>query len=125
MTAPHVASFSGVGAHRGPIQEGTDPAPCLLPARLSTSLQTVSIFLVARQKILWVWGLLVVALSMGVGFVYRDAMLRSALGIPGLIVLAIAGTAAVMAGRSSEKLLHRSESRFRQLFDISPFPAVV
>jgi PAS domain S-box-containing protein len=79
----------------------------------------------SRQKILYVCGLLVVVLSIGGGFVYRDAMLRSALGIPALIVVAIVGTAAVMAGRSSEKLLHESESQFRQLFDISPFPAVV
>ena len=62
---------------------------------------------------------------MGAGFVYRDAMLRPALGIPALIVVAIAGTAAVVASRSSEKRLHDNESRFRQLFDISPFPAVV
>ena len=88
-------------------------------------LKPLSVSLMSRQKILCVCGLLLVALSISAGFVYRDAMLRSALGIPALIVLAITGTAAVIAGRTSEKRLHDTDSRFRQLFDISPFPAVV
>src|SRR5262245_49615876 len=100
-------------------------ASCFITPDFRTMLKPLSVSLMSRQKILGVCGLLLVALSMGAGFVYRDTVLRSALGIPALIVVAIAGTAAVVASRSSARPLHDSESRFRQLFDISPFPAVV
>jgi PAS domain S-box-containing protein len=73
----------------------------------------------SRQKILGVCGLIAVVLSLGVSIVYRDAISLA------LIILTTAGTVAFVAGRSSGKLLRDSESRFRQLFDISPFPAVV
>ena len=49
-------------------------------------LKPLSVSLMSRQKILCVCGLLLVALPISAGFVYRDALLRSALGIPALIV---------------------------------------
>src|SRR5262245_27470901 len=91
-----------------------------------------------RHKTLFFCGLLVVAASVYAGVVYREAIVAASFGLPALFIVAITGTAAATAVffyqrlerftetfRSSEKLLQDSESRFRQLFDISPFPATV
>src|SRR5215510_1792072 len=91
-----------------------------------------------RHKTFFMGGLLVVAASVYAAVVYRQAIVETTLGIPLLVIVAIAGaamaTAVFFAQRlerfaesfqSSEKLLRDSEARFRQLFDISPFPATV
>src|SRR5262245_3626242 len=91
-----------------------------------------------RQKPLFFGGLLIVAASVYAAVVYREAIVNATFGLPALVIVAITGTATVIAGffyqrferstesfQSSEKLLRDSESRFRQLFDISPFPATV
>src|SRR6478672_7110857 len=91
-----------------------------------------------RHKALFFGGLLVVAVSLFVAVGYRDAIVETTLGFPLLTILAVTGAATATAVffyerlerstesfRSSEKLLQDSEARFRQLFDISPFPATV
>jgi PAS domain S-box-containing protein len=78
-----------------------------------------------RQKALLLCGLLVIAIVVYAAVVYGQAILETPFGIAALVILAVAGAAAAIVSRSSEKLLRDSESRFRQLFDISPFPATV
>ena len=91
-----------------------------------------------RQKPLFFGGLLALAASVYAAVVYREAIIEASFGLPVLVIVAITGTATATAVffyqrldrftesvQSSEKLLRDSESRFRQLFDISPFPATV
>src|SRR5262245_45334768 len=92
----------------------------------------------SREKSLTLSGVLLLLLSFGVGVIYHPALVDSAEGVLALLFLTVAGTALAVVGRfhtrlkqstesteSSEKLLRDSEARFRHLFDISPFPALV
>jgi PAS domain S-box-containing protein len=91
-----------------------------------------------RNRILFLGGLIVVAASLYAAVVYTEAIVGATFGLPALVIVAITGTATASAiffyqrlerftgsFKSSEKLLRDSESRFQQLFDISPFPATV
>jgi PAS domain S-box-containing protein len=92
----------------------------------------------SRERGLLLIGVLLVALSIGAAIAYRQSLSGSPEAVLALILITIVGTALATAGlfhtrlerssestRSSEKLLQDSEARFRHLFDISPFPAIV
>jgi PAS domain S-box-containing protein len=90
----------------------------------------------SRQKLWSLCALIVAIFSTAAAAVYRHLMAETSFAVPALMIVAIASTAAATAvffqGRmarltesSREKLLRDSEARFRELFDISPFPAAV
>ena len=92
----------------------------------------------SREKSLSIFGVLIVALSVGIGMVYRETFFNSPEAAFALLLATIVGTTLASAGRfhtrlkkssessrSSEQLLRESEARFKHLFDISPFPALV
>jgi PAS domain S-box-containing protein len=94
--------------------------------------------LMFRQKTLLVFGVLVAMVSAGTALIYRKAVHESPEVMVLLFLTTIMGTSIAMSGifyrrleessessRSSAKRLEDSESRFRHLFDISPFPAAV
>jgi len=91
-----------------------------------------------RQKALLICTLLIVAACVSAAFFYRQSISDESFGIVTVVIVAISA-ATIATGiffqarldrftessRASEKLLQESESRFRQLFDTSPFPASV
>jgi PAS domain S-box-containing protein len=92
----------------------------------------------SRQQVFSICGVLLAVLSAGTALILHETIHASPAAMFALSLGTIAGasmaTAAVLyarlgrsteSSRSSAKLLEDSEERFRHLFDISPFPAVV
>src|SRR5215204_4666634 len=94
--------------------------------------------LMSRQRTLLILGALIAILSAGTALVYRRSFHESPEVMFILFLAMILGTGIATAGLfysrleessastlTSARKLEDSEARFRHLFDISPFPAVV
>jgi PAS domain S-box-containing protein len=91
-----------------------------------------------RQKTLLIIGALIALISASAALLYRQTLQETPAIVFALFVSTIVGTGIAMtaifyarleqsteSSRFSKKLLEDSEARFRHLFDISPFPAVL
>src|SRR5262245_58172102 len=87
----------------------------------------------SRQKTFSIFGLLLAVLSVAAFFAFHETVEGTGSGDFGFFLGSLAGVSLAAAvffyarWRSSEsnRLLEDSEARFRHLFEISPFPAVV
>src|SRR5215813_4099850 len=91
----------------------------------------------SRQKTLSICGVLIAGLSAGATLIFHEAIHEP--GLVALLILGVVvGTSIVAYGGffarlhrsaesecSSSKLIEDSDAKFRHLFDISPFPAMV